>query len=217
MQTGSGTRGVWSRMWRVIKIVFVVFVLLFVAGVIWRMPIVAEQDRSAKVAQEIRNSHITMADVDGSHLPPAPDPALVDATVEGIDANHNGIRDDVELAIFNKYPGTENLKIRAAELQYARGKQFFLENVFSSETLVAAINQDARGYSCIGQVITSPDTTATDDVWQQYDDQIKLWRTETANLVTNTKERQSKLEQVFAKYMTSYGLEDGQVCDLDLK
>ena len=52
----------------------------------------------------------------GTNLPPQPYEPENDATVAGLDKNNNGIRDDVELAIFAKYP--KSAKIRAAELQY---------------------------------------------------------------------------------------------------
>ena len=80
--------------------------------------------------------------MNGEHLPPPPDPAQVDATIEGVDANGNGIRDDVELAIFKKYPNSA--RIRAAELQYAMALQMYLSKVFNSETLVAVIQGEDR-------------------------------------------------------------------------
>ncbi len=41
--------------------------------------------------------------IHGHTLPPVPDPALNSATLGGIDSNHNGVRDDVERAIYKKY------------------------------------------------------------------------------------------------------------------
>lgn len=41
---------------------------------------------------------------DGFKLPPAPDTTINNATLEGIDSNNNGIRDDVERKIFHRYP-----------------------------------------------------------------------------------------------------------------
>ena len=35
-------------------------------------------------------------EVDGHRLPPEPDPAANNATLHGIDSNHDGVRDDVE-------------------------------------------------------------------------------------------------------------------------
>ena len=56
----------------------------------------------------------------GKNLPSDPG-ALADATVQGVDANQNGIRDDVELAVFKEYPNSA--KTRAVLLQYALALQ----------------------------------------------------------------------------------------------
>jgi hypothetical protein len=212
---------------RGLGIFVVLFVILFVAGVIWRMPIVAEQDRSAEVVKQIEKAHLTLADADGSHLPPKLDDIRANATVEGVDANANGIRDDVELAIYAKYPiavatssasSTKpvdtNLKLRAAELQYAKALQMYLTSVFTKETLVAAANQAGRGYSCLGDVVESPAIDAPESLWTQYDTRIKNFREEVKALVLNTPSRQDKYEEVFGKYMTSHALSNEQECDL---
>lgn len=211
---GSARESLKWRIWRWVKIAFAVFVILFVAAVFWRMPYLAEQDRSAKVAQEIQNSHITMADVDGSHLPPEPDPKLVDATVEGIDANQNGIRDDVELAIFKKYPGDNNLKLRAAELQYAHALQFYLTSVFTSETLVGAMSQQDRASSCLTDVEPSPPASASDSIWNNFFHISDSREKELKDWVINTNLRKSTYDDVFAKFMTSYGSDTHNPCDV---
>jgi len=41
--------------------------------------------------------------IHGYTLPPEPDPDFNNATLAGIDSNNNGIRDDVERAIYKKY------------------------------------------------------------------------------------------------------------------
>ncbi len=41
--------------------------------------------------------------IHGYTLPPAPDPAINNATLLGIDSNNNGVRDDVEIWILKKY------------------------------------------------------------------------------------------------------------------
>ncbi|MCR4281169.1 MAG: hypothetical protein NUV88_02440, partial [Candidatus Kaiserbacteria bacterium] len=131
--------------------VIAVPIILFIALVIYRIPAVREQQRTQEVVAQIHAQKLTMNDVNGEHLPPPPDPALADATIAGVDANKNGIRDDVELAIFKKYP--DSAKIRSAELQYAKALQMELTQVFNSETLVAAIQEEDRAYFCIGDVI----------------------------------------------------------------
>ncbi|MDR1007671.1 MAG: hypothetical protein LBL65_03805, partial [Campylobacteraceae bacterium] len=39
----------------------------------------------------------------GYQLPPCPDPKINDSTLLGIDTNNNGVRDDVEIWIYNTY------------------------------------------------------------------------------------------------------------------
>ncbi|WP_457593854.1 hypothetical protein [Hydrogenimonas sp.] len=42
-------------------------------------------------------------EVDGHRLPPEPDPKVNNATLLGVDVNHNGVRDDVERWIYETY------------------------------------------------------------------------------------------------------------------
>ncbi|BCD67171.1 Ig-like domain-containing protein [Nitratiruptor sp. YY09-18] len=66
--------------------------------------------------------------INGFKLPPEPDPKKNNETIEGIDFNHNGIRDDVERWIIHryandpKYPKTKT----AIALQYAKASQYII-------------------------------------------------------------------------------------------
>ncbi|MDO8429784.1 MAG: hypothetical protein Q7S73_00245 [bacterium] len=151
-----------------------------------------ERQKTEEVVKKIQAQKITLADVMGENLPPKPDPALKDATIEGIDANNNGIRDDVELAIFKLHP--DSARIRAAELQYAMALQNELANVFNSETLVATIQEEGRGNICI----------------------LDLERTqEIEKLVFNTEIRKKTKEDLYKKFMTSYTLPNSNYCDIN--
>src|SRR3989344_7720353 len=133
--------------WRWVRWPLLALAVLYIALVVYRAFVLVAEDETRVAVENIHAERLTMDDVDGKHLPPPPDLAQVDATIEGIDANGNGIRDDVELAIFAKYPN--NLKVRAAELQYAMALQMYLTRVFNSETWVAAVQQTGRGYGCV--------------------------------------------------------------------
>src|SRR3990167_4323388 len=137
------------RAWRIIRWPLGILVVLYIGIVIFSIPHALEKIKTEETVARIHSQKLTIENMNGEHLPPPPDPAQVDATVEGIDANQNGIRDDVELAIFEKYPN--DAKIRAAELQYAMALQMYLTEVFNSETLVAAILKDEHGDFCITQ------------------------------------------------------------------
>ena len=53
--------------------------------------------------------------INGHQLPPEPDPTINNSTLLGIDSNDNGIRDDVEIYILQRYADdTEYPKTKTA-------------------------------------------------------------------------------------------------------
>jgi hypothetical protein len=61
--------------------------------------------------------------VNGHTLPPEPDPDVNNATLLGVDANNNGVRDDVERWIFKTY---DEPIVQAVAMQNARAFQIIL-------------------------------------------------------------------------------------------
>jgi hypothetical protein len=61
--------------------------------------------------------------VNGYELPPEPDPVVKNSTLLGIDVNGNGVRDDVERAIYQKFP--KEIR-RQVLMQLARAHQMML-------------------------------------------------------------------------------------------
>lgn len=184
------------KTWRIVRwplgAIFLLFLVLFVKNLI-QYPQLSRDTVAAIHAQKL-----TMADVDGKHLPPPPDPKLVDATVEGVDANGNDIRDDVELSIFAKYPN--DMKTRAAALQFAKSREMFLRRVFNAATWKAAAEQSSRASKCVSLLGLS--YSKTSDITDMVD-----------SLMTNTENRRDAWEKAFI-YTTSYGAADGEVCDI---
>ena len=193
------------RIWHVIRWPLAVLVVLYVAIVIYSFPHALEKEKTEKTIARIQAQKLTIENVNGEHLPPPPDPTQVDATIEGVDANANGIRDDVELAIFEKYPN--DTKIRAAELQYAMALQMYLTEVFNSETWVAASDQSSRGYACISE--THPRTNL-DEYFAIVDGRTE----EVEQAQFNTDSRRSARDSA-DKFTTSGGLDDQNYCDLN--
>jgi hypothetical protein len=69
---------------------------------------------------------------DGYILPAMPDPKTNDKTLLGVDSNNNGIRDDVEIYIYNRFQGYTNSKVeREIAKQWARRAQ---QTLISPET-----------------------------------------------------------------------------------
>ena len=193
---GSGV-SILKRMWRVIRWPLGILLIAYLGLVVYE--IFAIPKRSAEVVAQIHAQKLTMKDVDGSNLPPIPDPKLVDATVEGIDANHNGIRDDVELAIFKKYPNDKSA--RAAALQYAMADQIFMTGkIIDKETWVTADEHLSRAISCMKK--------------SGLDGNLGISAlTYIEGVTTNTSARQHALESA-NKYISSSGTETGDACDL---
>ncbi len=199
---GSGVVNILRQVWRVVRWPIGILAALYIGLVIYELFHLPKV--TAATIAAIHTQRLTMADVDGKHLPPQPDPKLVDATVEGVDANKNGIRDDVELAIFKKYPN--DAKIRAAELQYAMDQQMYLTLVINTETWKAAAVQLDRGYQCIAATYPRDDLNKFNTVTSMRTDEVEA-------LQYNTKARKLKRENI-AENTTSFSLPNNNYCDI---
>ncbi len=78
-------------------------------------------------------------EVNGHRLPPEPDPAANDATLLGVDVNHNGVRDDVERWIYEKYKDKHPLHIDIA-MQAGRAYKLVLEHPERAKAIRARVN-----------------------------------------------------------------------------
>ncbi len=184
------------HVWRVARWVLLAIAALYVADIVYAFPHDHQEHLDKAAVAKISAQRITQADVDGSILPPPPEPSVADATLAGIDANDNGIRDDVELAIFTKYPTSSatSTTIRAGELQYAMENQMEFTYASNSATLVAVIEQEGRGYLCLPN-----------------ESQVK----EVEDMVFNTAQRQDFRQDIYKRYMASFQLDTSDFCDLD--
>jgi hypothetical protein len=173
-----------------------------------------QKNQTEKAIEFINSKKITLDDVMGKNLPSEPDKKVNDSTIAGIDANKNYIRDDVELAIFKKYPNSA--KIRAAELQYAQALQLELTQVSNSKTLVPVMQKEDYGSLCIGK--TAPDVSLKDSrekiiaALAVGENRTK----EVETLVLNTDSRIQRQSDIYKKYMTGYASLPGNECDIEL-
>lgn len=194
--------------------VLLILLALFVLLMIYRIPFVLEQRKSDETVAFIESRRLTISDVRGDNMPPRPDKELADATLLGVDANNNYIRDDVEWAIFDKYPN--DIEVRAAELQYAMALQIFLTNVFTTDTWVAGAQLTGRGFGCIYDTLPDLPTNVTNEeasrIFAIADDRIS----EVETLVLNTELRKEQYGTLDEKYITSYGSSDLEDCDVNI-
>jgi hypothetical protein len=78
-------------------------------------------------------------EVNGHRLPPDPDPKVNNATLLGVDSNHNGVRDDVEWWIYETYKDKHPIYIDIA-MQAARGYRLVLEHPERAKEIRKVVN-----------------------------------------------------------------------------
>ena len=198
------------RIFKIIKWVFLILIALYVILIIIRVINLFNIDKTNAQVEKIHSTKLSIDDVMGKNLPPNPG-SEADKTVQGIDANKNGIRDDVELAIFKEYPNSA--KTRAVLLQYALALQMISTQPFVNEEIATAVIQEkSRSYSCVGSVLVRDDNNQ--EIMDKYfkdSDNLRLFIDEKQ---INTKDR-IKNDKDFYKKVRSYS-DLGQDCDIDL-
>lgn len=130
-----------------IKIIGIITIALAAAFFSWLAFATMQYYPTIGALEDIKNTRLTMQDVTGETLPPKRTREEYDATIEGLDENNNGIRDDVEHAIFEMEG--DSLQMRAAKLQYAQALQLYFSSVRDGETLGATIHKIGFAYGCI--------------------------------------------------------------------
>ncbi|MEK9161519.1 MAG: hypothetical protein AAB822_02055, partial [Patescibacteria group bacterium] len=128
-------------------------------------------------------------------------------TTQGIDANKNGIRDDVELAIFKAYP--DSAKTRAVLLQYALALQMeAVQDVVNKETVGEIANKQDRAFFCVAKIIPGGGESSVFIAIEKYGKFI-------SDKQFNTESRKIAHKQ-FYSYLKSGRIDDSISCDIDL-
>ena len=140
-----------KKRYKIPLIFFGTLAVFYFVLVIIRMFHFYNLDKTNEQVAKIHNTKLTMDDVIGNNLPPDPG-AEADKTVAGVDFNKNGIRDDVELAIFKAYPNSA--KTRAVLLQYALALQMeAVQKVVNKETVIATVQEEDRADICVADAL----------------------------------------------------------------
>lgn len=140
-----------SKIKKTVLYIIAAISIIYAALVIIRMFHFYNLQKTEEQVAKIHATKLTLDDVMGKNLPPDPGGAA-NATVEGVDANQNGIRDDVELAIFREYPNSA--KTRAVLLQYALALQMEVtQSVVNEGTVGEVANKEDRAIFCVAKII----------------------------------------------------------------
>jgi len=189
---------------KILKWVGLTILVLFVGVVVYRGFVIYEQRKTVVVVEKIHNTKITLDDVMGKNLPPAPGDKA-DVTVAGVDVNKNGIRDDVELAIFEKYP--DSAKKRAVSLQYALALQMeFAQPFLNTDIVIAVAQEKGRSYECVGEIFNRKNM----DIFIKNTEEITLF---IKDLHLSTDNRKIFQEEFYKKIDSYSSLP--RICDID--
>ena len=196
------------RIKKIFKWVFLVLVVLYIGAVVVRVFQLRELDKTKAEVTKIHATKLTLDDVMGKNLPPDPG-SLADQTVQGIDANNNGIRDDVELAVFKAYPNSA--KTRAVLLQYALALQMeTTQPTLNTEIVTEVVREQSRAYACVGEILIRDDNNKqTMDKYFSDGEKLRLF---VKQKQFNTQERMNQRNS-FLKNLGSYSELNG--CDID--
>lgn len=197
---------------KILKWMAIILVSAFVILVIVRAFHFYNLDKTNEQVDIIHNTKLRLSDVMGENLPPDPGEEA-DKTVAGVDANYNGIRDDVELAIFQKYPNSA--KTRAVLLQYALALQMeFIQPIVNTIIATEVITELSRADTCVADILVprkGPDFSREYSDIEKIDSFIKF--VENKQLNTNARKQ---AEENFYTYLRSYGNSTNEVCDIDV-
>lgn len=197
-------KSIFKKVGKVAMWFFIVVFTAFVILVIVRMFHFYNLKKTVAEVEKIHNTKLTVDDVMGKNLPPDPG-AEANKTVAGVDANKNGIRDDVELAIFKEYPNSA--KTRAVLLQYALALQMeVVQTVVNRETVIATVQEEDRAYLCIGEILSRNNM-------DKYVADGDLLRSFVKNKQFNTEERKKSRTDFYEKIGSYNSLP--RICDID--
>ncbi len=203
---------VMKKLFKILKwatiIIFAAFVLLVIA----RMPFVYQKQKTDQQVAKIHATKLTMDDVMGVNLPPDPG-AEADKTVAGVDANKNGIRDDVELAIFKEYPNST--KTRAVLLQYALALQMeVVQPTVNKGTVTEVATEGSRADTCLADILVprrSPESSRSDSEIAKIDTYTAFVKVKQLN----TEARKKAQYDFYQGNLGSYGESTNKICDID--
>lgn len=199
------------KVFKILKWVFLVLLGLYLILVVYRVFYLFDQDKTDAQVEKIHNTKLTMDDVLGVNLPADPG-AEADKTVQGIDSNNNGIRDDVEVAIFKAYP--DSAKTRAVLLQYSLALQMETTQPFvNTVNATEVVREEDRADSCVADTLVpreSSESSRSSSDMEKINGFIKF----IENKQYNTKERKDA-SNAFFENVRSYSNLD-QVCDIDV-
>src|SRR3989344_2086532 len=195
------------RIFKILKWAFFVLLLLYLILVVVRVFHFFNLDKTNAAVAKIHATKLTLDDALGANLPPDPG-EKADDTIAGFDVNQNGIRDDLELAIFAEYPNSA--KTRAVLLQYALVLQMQMTlPIINKETVTATVeDNESRAQICLWNLSSRSNM-------EKFITDIERYETYVKQLQINNEQRKDYLRRIFENNLDSFSASN-ESCDIDL-
>jgi len=191
---------------KIAKWVGVILLLGFAALLLGRMTYRQVEGNTAEQVAKIHATKLTLDDVLGKNLPPDPGPNA-DKTVGGIDANKNGIRDDVELAIFKEYPNSAKTRLPLLQYSLVLQTQMTLP-LINKETVTASVeDNESRAQVCMWNLSSRSKIEKFLADMEKYQSFVKERQ-------LNTEARQTHYKKLFEGNLGSYSASN-EGCDIE--
>ncbi|HPR84101.1 MAG TPA: hypothetical protein PL034_00890 [Candidatus Paceibacterota bacterium] len=208
-------KDIYKSLGPILKWVFIslstIIIILFISFIVVRFFHYKKLDKDQKQIEIIHSTKINLADVLGENLPKQPENP--NQTIAGVDINKNGIRDDVELSIFEKYP--DSAKTRSALLQYAQVWQMIMTQDFSHEEVATEIaREDSRADACLADTISPRESPES---FRDYAELLKIdeYISFLEKIQFNTEQRAKVKEDFYTKVRSFSDIEEKDRCDID--
>ena len=205
-------KDIYKSLGPILKWVFIslstIIIILFISFIVVRFFHYKKLDKDQRQIEIIHSTKISLADVLGENLPENPNQTIV-----GVDINENGIRDDVELSIFEKYP--DSAKTRSALLQYAQVWQMIMTQDFSHEEVATEIaREDSRADACLADTISPRESPES---FRDYAELLKIdeYISFLEKIQFNTEQRTKMKEDFYEKVRSFSDIEEKDRCDID--
>lgn len=208
-------KDIYKSLGPILKWVFIslstIIIILFISFIVVRFFHYKKLDKDQRQIEIIHSTKINLADVLGENLPEMPENP--NQTIAGVDINENGIRDDVELSIFEKYP--DSAKTRSALLQYAQVWQMIMTQDFSHEEVATEIaREDSRADVCLADTISPRESPES---FRDYAELLKIdeYISFLEKIQFNTEQRTKMKEDFYEKVRSFSDIEEKDRCDID--
>ena len=126
----------------------------------------SSQNSATEALSKISATTITLEKINDIIVPPDPG-AQVNVTIEGVDVDHNGIRDEVDRWIATKYSDKPNA-IHALQMVARVSQKIIARNPKTKKIALIMMNENADTTACVNKKLEKEGVNASEYFYDNY-------------------------------------------------